>query len=49
MHRTVSTVASLLMVLGFSVVAAPASADHTDPREPLAPTDGPDRGGHRTR
>ena len=40
MHRTVSTVASLLIILGFSVVAAPASADHTDPREPLAPTDG---------
>ena len=40
MHRTVSTAASLLIVLGFAAVAAPASADHTDPREPLAPTEG---------
>ena len=40
MHRTVSTVASLLIVLGLAFVAAPASADHTDPTEPLAPTDG---------
>ncbi|HEX5861860.1 MAG TPA: hypothetical protein VFY58_08450 [Nocardioides sp.] len=40
MYRTVSTAASLLIVLGLSVMATPAAADHTDPTKPLAPTDG---------
>ncbi len=40
MRRSVSTAAVLLLVLGLAGVAAPAAADHTDPREPLAPTDG---------
>ena len=40
MHRTVSTAASLFIVLGLSVLATPAMADHTDPTKPLAPTDG---------
>ncbi|MGH3362800.1 MAG: hypothetical protein ACRDOM_10125 [Nocardioides sp.] len=40
MRRSVSAVATLFLVLGLSSVAAPATADHTDPREPLAPTDG---------
>lgn len=40
MHRIFATATTLLIVLGSALVAAPASADHTDPTKPLAPTDG---------
>ena len=32
--------AAFALVVGAGVVAAPAEADHTDPREPLAPVEG---------
>lgn len=41
MRRTVSVLASLSLGVGLTLLGAPAVADHTDPREQLAPTDGP--------
>lgn len=41
MRRTVSVLASLALAVGLTGLSAPAVADHTDPREQLAPTDGP--------
>lgn len=40
MRRTASVVAASVLALGLTAVAAPAVADHTDPRERQAPTDG---------
>ena len=40
MRRSISTAALCVLALGIVGAAAPAVADHTDPREPLAPTEG---------
>lgn len=39
-RRTVSILASLALAVGLTALSVPAVADHTNPREPLAPTDG---------
>lgn len=40
MRRAISAAASCVLALGVIAAAAPAVADHTDPRRPLAPTEG---------
>ena len=40
MNRSLVSAATLLLAVALAGVAAPASADHTNPREQLAPTEG---------
>ena len=40
MRRTVSVLASLALAVGLTALSVPAVADHTNPREQLAPTEG---------
>jgi hypothetical protein len=48
MRRRLSALLTLLLTGALMVLGAPVQADHTDPREPLAPTDGVDPPGFRT-
>ncbi|MDQ3940001.1 MAG: hypothetical protein M3238_01485, partial [Actinomycetota bacterium] len=42
MHlRRTTTLLSMLLCVALAVPATPALADHTEPREPLSPTEGP--------